>query len=40
MLRVRSFAIAVGASMLFFCGFGAMLLGGVLFLTGVWHERS
>ena len=24
--------------MLFFAGFGAMLLAGVLFLTGVWHE--
>jgi MFS family permease len=32
MLRVRSFGLAVGASMLFFCGFGAMLLAGVLFL--------
>jgi EmrB/QacA subfamily drug resistance transporter len=38
MLRVRSFAIAVAASLLFFAGFGAMLLTGVLFLTGVWHE--
>jgi EmrB/QacA subfamily drug resistance transporter len=38
MLRVRSFGLAVGASVLFFAGFGAMLLGGVLFLTGVWHE--
>ena len=38
MLRVRSFGLAVGASMLFFLGFGAMLLTGVLFLTGVWHE--
>jgi Na+/melibiose symporter-like transporter len=38
MLRVRSFGLAVGASMLFFCGFGAMLLAGVLFLTSVWHE--
>jgi hypothetical protein len=35
---VRSFGLAVGASVLFFCGFGAMLLAGVLFLTGVWHE--
>src|SRR5271166_2733071 len=39
MLRVRSFGLAVGASVLFFAGFGAMLLAGVLFLTGVWHER-
>ncbi|HEY4428790.1 MAG TPA: MFS transporter [Solirubrobacteraceae bacterium] len=38
MLRVRTFGLAVGASLLFFGGFGAMLLGGVLFLTGVWHE--
>jgi EmrB/QacA subfamily drug resistance transporter len=38
MLRVRSFGLAVGASLLFFGGFGAMLLSGVLFLTGVWHE--
>jgi EmrB/QacA subfamily drug resistance transporter len=40
MLRVRSFALAVGASLLFFAGFGAMLLGGVLFLTTVWHESA
>src|SRR5580700_1181486 len=39
MLRVRSFGLAVGASVLFFAGFGAMLLAGVLFLTGVWHEQ-
>jgi EmrB/QacA subfamily drug resistance transporter len=38
MLRVRSFSLAVGASVLFFSGFGAMLLAGVLFLTSVWHE--
>src|SRR5581483_11167838 len=38
MLRVPRFALAVGASLMFFAGFGAMLLGGVLFLTGVWHE--
>ena len=38
MLRVRRFGLAVGGSVLFFAGFGAMLLGGVLFLTGVWHE--
>ncbi|MGH2864830.1 MAG: MFS transporter [Solirubrobacteraceae bacterium] len=38
MLRVRSFGLAVGASVLFFAGFGAMLLAGVLFLTGVWKE--
>ena len=39
MLRVRSFGLAVGASVLFFGGFGAMLLAGVLFLTSVWHEN-
>ncbi len=38
MLRVRSFSLAVGASVLFFGGFGAMLLTGVLLLTTVWHE--
>ncbi|MGH2850276.1 MAG: MFS transporter, partial [Solirubrobacteraceae bacterium] len=38
MLRVRSFALALLGSILFYAGFGAMLLGGVLFLTGVWHE--
>jgi EmrB/QacA subfamily drug resistance transporter len=38
MLRVRSFGLAVGGSVLFFGGFGAMLLAGVLFLTSVWHE--
>jgi EmrB/QacA subfamily drug resistance transporter len=38
MLRVRSFSLAVLASILFFAGFAAMLLSGVLFLTGVWHE--
>jgi EmrB/QacA subfamily drug resistance transporter len=38
MLRVRTFGLAAGASVLFFAGFGAMLLSGVLFLTGVWHE--
>jgi MFS family permease len=38
MLRVRSFSLAACASVLFFGGFGAMLLAGVLFLTSVWHE--
>jgi MFS family permease len=37
-LRVPSFRLAVAASVLFFAGFAAMLLSGVLFLTGVWHE--
>jgi EmrB/QacA subfamily drug resistance transporter len=40
MMRVRSFRLAVGASVLFFAGFGAMLLTGVLFLTSVWHESA
>jgi MFS family permease len=35
-LRVRSFAAAGGAIMLFSTAFGAMLLAGVLFLTSVW----
>ena len=39
MLRGRTFGLAVGASVLFFGGFGAMLLAGVLFLTSVWHEQ-
>ena len=38
MLRVPSFSLALTASLLFFAGFGAMLLAGVLFLTTVWHE--
>lgn len=36
-LRVRSFALAGVASLLFSAAFAAMLLGGVLFMTGVWH---
>jgi EmrB/QacA subfamily drug resistance transporter len=36
MLRVRSFSMAASAAFLFSAGFGAMLLGGVLFLTQVW----
>jgi EmrB/QacA subfamily drug resistance transporter len=38
MVRVRGFTIAVSASIVFFVGFATMLLAGVLFLTGVWHE--
>ncbi len=37
MLRVRSFALASSASVMFNAAFAAMLLGNVLFLTGVWH---
>ena len=36
MLRVRSFALAGVASLLFSTAFAAMLLAGVLFMTGVW----
>ena len=36
MLRVRSFALANLAALLFFVAFAAMLLTGVLFMTGVW----
>jgi EmrB/QacA subfamily drug resistance transporter len=38
MVRIRGFSVAVAASVVFYVGFAAMLLGGVLFLTGVWHE--
>jgi EmrB/QacA subfamily drug resistance transporter len=38
LLRVRSFAFANVAGLAFYVGFGAMLLGGVLFLTRVWGE--
>jgi EmrB/QacA subfamily drug resistance transporter len=37
MLRVRSFAVANVGALLFFSAFSAMLLAGVLFMTGVWH---
>lgn len=38
MLRVRSFALANVGSVFFFIGFASMLLTGVLFQTGIWHE--
>jgi EmrB/QacA subfamily drug resistance transporter len=38
MLRVRSFALANAAMLVFGAGFAAMLLGTVLFLTGVWGD--
>src|SRR4029078_9445211 len=38
LLRVRSFVAANLSALAFFGGFGAMLLGGVLFLTRVWGE--
>jgi EmrB/QacA subfamily drug resistance transporter len=37
MLRVRSFAFANVGALVFFMAFAAMLLAGVLFMTGVWH---
>ena len=37
-IRHRAVALADASSLVFFCGFGALVLGGVLFLTGVWHE--
>ncbi|MGE5408519.1 MAG: MFS transporter, partial [Syntrophothermus sp.] len=36
LLRVRPFAVANLATLVFFSGFGAMLLSGVLLLTRVW----
>ncbi|HST56118.1 MAG TPA: MFS transporter [Solirubrobacteraceae bacterium] len=39
LLRVRAFSVATLGSLLFFIGFSAMLLGTVLFLTGIWHEQ-
>src|SRR3954453_10930548 len=38
LLRVRAFTAANLSALAFFPGFGAMLLGGVLFLTRVWGE--
>jgi EmrB/QacA subfamily drug resistance transporter len=37
MLRIRSFSVANTAALVFFAGFGAMLLSSVLLLTEVWH---
>jgi EmrB/QacA subfamily drug resistance transporter len=37
-IRHRAVALADLSSLAFFGGFGALVLGGVLFLTGVWHE--
>jgi EmrB/QacA subfamily drug resistance transporter len=37
-IRQRAVALADVSSLVFFAGFGAMVLGGVLFLTEVWHE--
>ena len=38
MLRVRSFALANLAALLFFVAFAAMLLANVMFMTGVWGD--
>jgi hypothetical protein len=40
LLRLRPFAVANATMLAFYAAFGAMLLGGVLFLTGLWHERT
>jgi EmrB/QacA subfamily drug resistance transporter len=37
LFRSPSFSYAVASTFLFFAGFAALLLGGVLFLTQVWH---
>ncbi len=37
-VRRRAIAFANAGALLFFCAFGALLLGSVLFLTGVWHH--
>lgn len=38
LVAIRPFRVAVIAAFLFFVAFGSMLLTGVLFLTGPWHE--
>jgi EmrB/QacA subfamily drug resistance transporter len=35
---IRGVALADLAGLAFFAGFGAMILGSVLFLTGIWHH--
>jgi EmrB/QacA subfamily drug resistance transporter len=37
LFRSPSFSYAVASTFVFFAGFAALLLGGVLFLTQVWH---
>ena len=37
-IRHRAVALADLSSLAFFGGFGALVLGGVLLLTGLWHE--
>jgi EmrB/QacA subfamily drug resistance transporter len=40
LLRSRTFSGAFGASILYYAGFGAFVLGAVEFLTGVWHYSA
>lgn len=40
LLRIRSFALACSAAVVFFIGFSAFLLASVFFLTDVWHESA
>jgi EmrB/QacA subfamily drug resistance transporter len=40
LLRGRAFSGALAASLLYFAGFGALLLNAVEFLTGVWHYSA
>jgi EmrB/QacA subfamily drug resistance transporter len=40
MLRIRSFSVANAAALVFFAGFGAMLLSSVLLMTEVWHYST
>ena len=40
LVKIRATAFANLAAMLFFAGFGALLLGSVLFLTSVWGEST
>jgi len=40
LLRSRTFSGAFAASILYYAGFGAFVLGAVEFLTGVWHYSA
>ena len=40
LLRSRSFSGALGATVLYYAGFGALLLSSVEFLTGVWRYSA
>ena len=40
LLRSRAFSGAFGATVLYYAGFGALLLNSVVFLTGVWHYSA